>query len=462
MARDDDRDDGQRRRLSYNSDDRGDDRSRSRDRDRDDDRGRDSGRDRNDDRGRERASSRDDDDRGRDRDRSERDRGDRDEGRSRSTFTYERRSDEDTRARANSRGGDFDKYLNPDIKMFKPRDGVNMLRILPPTWPKPKHYGYDLWLHYRVGADNQTYLCLKHMRDEADAYFARMKSNGRGGPDPIEEEVVSLQRSGDEKLAKEARARQRSGIYLIDRDAEKEGVQFWAMPFTVDRDLVKQSVNKRTQVPLLIDHPDEGYDFSFEKSGVEQRTKYEAISIERDASRLGSSRWLDFAVANPIPDQLIFYSYDHIRDVLNGGGGSHQSRRDRDDERDSERGRGSDRNRDGGRGESGSRDSRNSRNDDDRADSRSRSESRGRSDEPSWQSVHDMTKRELVDLIEDKRLDIQPKEAKDDVDLADWVCDEMKIKKPASRPRDEDPPKDRDRDEPDDRLRRMRENRDRD
>ena len=40
-----------------------------------------------------------------------------------------------------------------------------------------------------------------------------------------------------------------------------------------------------------------------------------------------------------------------------------------------------------------------------------------------------MTGDELEDLIEQEKLDINPDEAKSDEDLADWLCEEMKIKK---------------------------------
>lgn len=40
-----------------------------------------------------------------------------------------------------------------------------------------------------------------------------------------------------------------------------------------------------------------------------------------------------------------------------------------------------------------------------------------------------MTGRELEDLVEQEKLDINPNEAKDDDDLADWICDEMKLTK---------------------------------
>ena len=60
------------------------------------------------------------------------------------SFKYHRRSKEDVKARANMRGGGFDSFIKPEFKRYKVRDGKNMVRILPATWEKPKHYGFDI------------------------------------------------------------------------------------------------------------------------------------------------------------------------------------------------------------------------------------------------------------------------------------------------------------------------------
>ena len=71
-----------------------------------------------------------------------------------------------------------------------------------------------------------------------------------------------------------------------------------------------------------------------------------------------------------------------------------------------------------------------------------------------------MTVQELEDLIDQEKLDINPTEAKDDEDLADWICETMKLKK--SERKTERRSTSRDDDGGDDsasRLRKMRERR---
>lgn len=410
--------------------------------DRDEPRGR--GRDDSDRGSSRRETSRDRDDRpsrgGRDRDDS---RGGRSSGRG--SYEYQARDGDSARKRATQGGNDFDKVLKEHIKVWKPNDKDNRIRILPPTWPDAKHFGFDIYLHYGVGPDRGTYLCLEKMQGEAD---------------PIAEEYAIVKRDArnedDDKYAKELQAKPRVLVYLIDRDHEKEGVQAWMMPAGLDKDIMKVSIDKASGEVLQIDHPEDGYDVTFEKNGTGMTTKYEGAAIARRSSPLGKDEWLEFAIDNPLPDQLVYFDYDHIAKIFNGGG-SHKGgkeSRDRDDadsrsssSRDDHRS--SSRDADSGRGRDDSRG---------RDEGSSRSRSRA-SEEPTWDSVHEMTPEELEDLIDSEKLDIDPKDAKDDEDLADWICEEMKLKKverSSRRAVAEDKPKE----DVADRLKRMRSGRD--
>lgn len=414
-------------------------------RDRDDDRR--GSRDRDDDRGSRRSSDRDDDrrsSRGRDDDRGGR-------GGSGRRFEYRERPADDTKRRSTQGANDYDKILKGHIKMWKPNDGENRIRILPPTWEDAKHFGLDIFVHYGVGPDRGTYLCLSKMKGEDD---------------PIEEERLAARKDGDEDYAKELEAKRRVLIYLIDRDHEKEGVQAWAMPWTLDRDIVKVSVDRSSGEVLPIDHPEDGYDVEFEKKGSKNRTEYLGVAIARRSSPLGRDEWLEYAMDNPLPDQLQFYDYDHIAKAF-GGGGAHKERsRDRGDDRDDDRRGSSSRDRD----ERPSRESRD-RGDDrdppargrerDRDEPRGREASKSQDQELTWDAIHDMTASELEDLIDQEDLDINPAKADSDEDLANWICEELKIDKPKpSSSRRQVKDDDHEGESASDRLRRMRERRD--
>lgn len=366
-------------------DSHGGDRDRDRGgRDRDEGRGRDSGRYRGEDRGR--------------------DRGGRDSG-GRRGFTYQARSVEDVTKRANESSRQFDSFIRDSINTFTAKDGDNTIRVVPPTWEGARHFAIDVWVHYGIGPDEQSYLCLHKMKDE---------------PCPICEELAEARRNReDEEYIRNLEPTRRSLFYVVDRDDEKTGVQAWAAPFTkIDQAIVKVSYDRRSGDVLPIDDPDDGYDVEFEKKGKGIGTQYLGVAIARRSSPLGNDEWLNFAMDNPLPSILEYYSYDHIAKVFGGGGGRADKQRDsgRDDSRDREH-----RDRDRDSRDDGSR--RPSRDDNRREASRQ--------DEPehTWQSIHALEGAELDGLVERLDLNINPNKFDSDEDLADAICGELKIEK---------------------------------
>lgn len=331
------------------------------------------------------------------------------------SFTYQERNKESVQKRASMGNTDFDKIVSSIVKMWAPGDGANIVRILPPTWADAKHFGVDIHVHYGIGPDRQSYLCLQKMRGE---------------PCPICEERAIAVKDGDEEYAKELDARRRVLVYIIDRDAEKEGLQVWAMPQSIDQDLAKVSVDKRTGAVLPIDHPNDGFDVEFDKEGKGKNTKYKGLAISRNPSELGNDDWLDQAEANPLPTVLEYQDYDYIakvfgsapvgdRNSARGDDRGSSDRPNRDADRDAERSR--DR---GGRDEPPASAGRGG----------SRAEPPAQQDDPTWDEVHAMNSEDLDILAEAECPKLDPTSFKTDEDLADAICEDMGIPKPrASR-----------------------------
>lgn len=230
----------------------------------------------------------------------------------RRTFQYTPRSKEAVRERANAKGGDFDSIIKPSYKVYKMRDGKNLLRILPPTWDGAKHYGYDLYVNYNVGVDNQSYLSLSKMKGEKD---------------PLAEAKREADRDGDKKLAKDLTPRQRIAMWVIDRQSEDDGPQLWLAPFTLDKAIANLSFDEDTKEVMFIDDPDNGCDVRFYKEGSGLKTDYDASKIRilkpsvlHEDEGL-QNEWLEYVQENPIPECLQFYDYDHIASVFDGNVG---------------------------------------------------------------------------------------------------------------------------------------------
>lgn len=205
--------------------------------------------------------------------------------------------------------GNYDRYTLEGVPSFKPKEGENCVRILPPTWKDTQRYG-DGWeiqihLHSNVGVDNSQYLCLDKMNDEDCPICAARRD------------------ATDTDEADALRVGWRALCWVVSRDDEKAGPQLWAMPPTLFRDICAASVDKKGNTPILIDDPEEGYDLYFHREGSGLRTKYSRIEVVRDPSPLHDNqklqdRWLDYIMETPLPDVLQFFPADHIEKVLFG------------------------------------------------------------------------------------------------------------------------------------------------
>ena len=288
---------------------------------------------------------------------------------------FRKRSPEAVKAAAERDLGSYDRITRPGVKTFKPHDGKNIIRILPPTfdweaWPKAgqdDHFGMRLWLHYQIGADKQTYLSLHRMKGELD---------------PLEEARAEAQAEGDRKLADALKPRQRTGVWIIDRKAEDEGPQFWAMPASLDKDISTMAQDPDDEAGVrIVDDPDEGCDIRFFKEGAKRNTKYPAAKIKLLSKPLSddpdlADEWLKYIEDNPLDEILIFHPYKHIAAAFGGQVGSDD---DDDDDDGKTRGKRSRRSRDDDDDEKPSR--RRSRDDDEDDEKPARSSRRSRDED---------------------------------------------------------------------------------
>jgi hypothetical protein len=224
-------------------------------------------------------------------------------------FQYQKRTREDLKERANMKGGNFDSIFKPKYKVWKPKEGKNLIRILPPSWKDARHYGLDIFVNYSIGADNQSYLSLS--------------KHGKGA-DPLAEARREALAEGEKELAKKLNPSQRILYWVIDRNDEDEGPLLWAAPFTFDKALSNLCIDEDTKDVIFIDDPADGRDVRFYREGTMLNTNYDASKMKiLGASNIHEdetieNEWLDYIAENPLPDVLNFYDYDHIKATFDG------------------------------------------------------------------------------------------------------------------------------------------------
>lgn len=228
------------------------------------------------------------------------------------SFSYQKRSKDTLKERANMKGGNYDTLFKPTFKQWKPKEGKNLIRILPPTWNDARHYGLDIFVNYSIGPDNQSYLSLnKHGK----------------GEDPIAEARREALQEGDKDFAKKLNFSQRILYWVIDRTDEDEGPLLWAAPFTFDKSLSNLCIDEDTKEVIFIDDPVKGRDVRFYREGTALNTSYDPSkmkvlkesTVHEDEGL--ENEWLDFIAENPLPEVLNFYSYDHIKAQFDGQSG---------------------------------------------------------------------------------------------------------------------------------------------
>ena len=224
-------------------------------------------------------------------------------------FVYKPRTVDQVKGRATRKSGRYDSIYKQGIDTWRPKQGDNLIRYLPPSWDDADHYGYTAFVHRGIGPDNATYLCPRKMLNK---------------PCPICEAQKEAKDAGEGEEAQALTVAERIISWIIDRDADDpEKPLVYDTSWTQDRDIVSLCLNERSGEILMIDHPDKGFDVSMKRQGTGMKTRYYGYAIARDDSPIHDSERvqdeiLDFVKNNPIPDILNYYDYDYLKGVLSG------------------------------------------------------------------------------------------------------------------------------------------------
>lgn len=304
---------------------------------------------------------------------------------SKRSFKYQKRDAESVKKRSKQGDGNRDQIFKDSFNIYKVKDD-NSIRILPPTWDDAEHYAFDVYIHYGIGPDESSYVCLNKFDSDEEC--------------PICEERSKAEADGDSDYASSLKPTKRPTCYLLDRDNEDEGPLLWAMPWTVDRDLSAQSFDSRSGEVIPLDDPYDGYDISFTRKGKGRNTKYIGLSIARHSSEASDDLddILDQIQENPIPETFEIREADYISDVFSG----HSSKKNSSDDKNSK---------------------------DDKKEN-----------EYTWKEIHKMDFDDLEELVGDEKLDdvidIKDYDKDEEDDLADAICDELGIGKPKKSSKD--------------------------
>lgn len=314
---------------------------------------------------------------------------------SRSTFQYRPRTSEEMMKRVEQRGGGSrEGFVAQEISTWTPTDGMNKIRILPPTWDNAEHFGIEIFAHYNVGGDNSAYICLARTQGEAC---------------PICEARQELDRAGDTESAKALLPRKRVAMWVIDRSEESKGPLLWPAAWTLDQEIAQQAVDEEGGSVLSLDDPVNGYDVSFSRDpqGKDIPPKFTGVKVARKPSPISddddeTQKILDYIQEHPVPACLVFHDYETIANAFEG-----KAMKRKEEEEAPTRARPSFGKKPAAREEEET--------------------VPATSELPTWDEVHEMDEDQVTAFAEEAGVDFGSEEFADVPAFQDWLCAQLDI-----------------------------------
>jgi len=216
------------------------------------------------------------------------------------------------------------------LTKWTPAEGDNFIQLLPmpeieegsklsSLIIKTAAFKFPLWVHWRVGPNQDSFLCLRKMFDE---------------PCPVCEEFMRRRANNEEwdnmKHLSVPNSPNRWLFYMVDvaepDKIEENGVQVFLCPVTVEREMSSRMVEKTrsgeiVKLRFLPSDPDEARIFKFHREGTDLNTKYlECEYLDPDTTEGKPEELPDEFYNNPSFEEILRKpSYEEMKKALFGG-----------------------------------------------------------------------------------------------------------------------------------------------
>ncbi len=194
------------------------------------------------------------------------------------------------------------------IKKMKLVEGDNFIAIVPPR-DLEQYYAKRLMVHYDVGVNRSSFLCLQSMKKIAD---------------PICEERTRLSNdpNADKDVLSELSPSMRYLYFVVDMRNENtilEGLKYMEMASGLDQDIRTKSKNARTGEWVDISHPVSGKNIIINRKGTtKNNTKYNVTQLEDRKPEHGEVIKAYMEAAPEFDEILFFADYKTIKEEFSG------------------------------------------------------------------------------------------------------------------------------------------------
>lgn len=160
---------------------------------------------------------------------------------------------------------------------FKPEEGTNIVRFLPPPLGKKGIYKWYKH-HFSLGSDSRSLVCAKYQYNQHC---------------PLCAEAAALRATGLRVDAAKAKAYDpKVAVYvnIVDMQNPEKGVQLWTMGAGMFKDIM--TAIELAGVGKVFADPVKGYNILFVRKGQKMQTKYSGHTVAREPSPLPDAETL--------------------------------------------------------------------------------------------------------------------------------------------------------------------------
>ena len=188
-------------------------------------------------------------------------------------------------------------YVSSEIPIFKPIDGDNQIRIVPPLADDAQAslWGLEVWTYF---INNKSYLSSKTFDAQSD--------------DPIMSHFFDIREDNPEESQK-YKGNKRYLMFVLDLNNDEVELKLWAAPPTLVDEFLGLAKNRRTGEMIALEDPEEGVPIYFTKTGQGINTRYTSIEIEKEPFPLDDDLAEDLEL---FEDMLIVPSSKELQKVL--------------------------------------------------------------------------------------------------------------------------------------------------
>lgn len=171
-----------------------------------------------------------------------------------------------------------EKELASAKKFWKPEEGTNTVRLLPPKIGQKMFM--KVWQHFvELPGKKFSVNCPRMMLNKSCPICSKA------------DELKATGLAADRDAAYSLFARQRIFANVIDRDAEDKGPQTWGFGKKIYEQLI--NLRKNPKIGGDFANPEKGYDLIVERKGKTKNDTEYAVHCAREANALGDFQWIE-------------------------------------------------------------------------------------------------------------------------------------------------------------------------